>query len=408
MVFVNFDEYLKSKVDEKKSAGLDWKLRRLGGMSVPRCKVEGKDVLMLCSNNYLGLSSHKKIIRAQITAAKQWGAGSGSVRVIAGTMDLHTQLEEKIAKFKHTPAALYFQTGFAANAGTIPAISGEGDLLVSDELNHGSIIDGVRLSKAQRTIYKHADAQDLARVLEEAATKGYTDKSGQKQSYNRLFVLTDGVFSMDGDVAPLDKITPVAKKHGAIIYVDDAHGDGVLGECGRGAASHFGLEGKIDIEMGTFSKALGVVGGYVSGSQALHDFLWNNARTFLLSGSAPPATVAGCMAALDIMESEPRHLKKLWKNTKYFKKQMKGAGFDTGNSTTPITPVMCGESIKAQNLSAELFEQGVFALPIVFPMVAKDKARIRVMMNAQLSTEDLELAVEKFVACGKKTGVLQG
>ena len=405
---MSFDAYLKSKVDEKKAANLDWKLRRLGTMSVPHCKVEGKEVLMLCSNNYLGLSAHKKIIKAEIAAAKQWGAGSGSVRTIAGTMDLHTQLEEKIAKFKHTPGALYFQTGFAANAGSIPAISGEGDLLISDELNHGSIIDGVRLSKAQRAIFKHADAQDLARVLEEVTTKGYTDKDGSKKSYNHIFVLTDGVFSMDGDVAPLDKITPVAKKHGAIIYVDDAHGDGVLGEQGRGVVNHFHLEGQVDIEMGTFSKAFGVVGGYVSGSRELQDFLWNNARTFLLSGSAPPAVVAGCMASLEVLETEPKHLKKLWKNTKYMKKQLKGAGFDIGNSTTPITPVMCGESSKAQSLSAELFNEGVFALPIVFPMVAKDRARIRLMVNAMLSKQDMEFAVEKITSVGKKVGVIKG
>ncbi len=392
------DEHLTPELDALKASNLEWKMRRLGTMSTPHCKVEGKEVLMLCSNNYLGLSAHKKIIKAEIAAAKQWGAGSGSVRVIAGTMDLHTQLEERIAKFKHTESSRYFQTGFAANAGTIPQIAGEGDLLISDELNHGSIIDGVRLAKAERAIFKHANVDDLARVLEEAT----------KKNYRRVFVLTDGVFSMDGDVAPLDGIVKQAKKWGAYTYVDDAHGDGVLGEQGRGIVNHFHLEGQVDIEMGTFSKAFGVVGGYVSGSKPVCDFLWNKARTFLLSGSAPPATVAGCIASIDVLETEPKHLKKLWKNTKYFKKQMKSAGFDTGNSTTPITPVMCYDSAKAQALSMELFNEGVFALPIVFPMVAKDKARIRVMMNAALSKEDLEVAVEKFVMCGRKVGVLQG
>lgn len=250
---MKFDDYLNSEVDSLKEKGLDWKLRSLGGPSVPRAKVDGKDVLMLCSNNYLGLSVHPKLKEAAIKAVQAYGAGSGSVRTIAGTQDLHLKLEKTIARFKHAPAALYFQTGFAANQGAIPCLSGEGDLLISDELNHGSIIDGVRLSKAERAIYKHKNMEDLERVLKEAKPK----------NHRRIFVITDGVFSMDGDIAPLDKIEKIAHENDAVVYVDDAHGDGVLGERGRGIVSHFKLEGKIEMDMGTFSKGFGVVGGYV-------------------------------------------------------------------------------------------------------------------------------------------------
>ncbi|MCX8194812.1 MAG: glycine C-acetyltransferase [Candidatus Micrarchaeota archaeon] len=392
---MKFDEFLASEVNALKEKKLNWKLRELQGPSLPRSKVDGKEVLMLCSNNYLGLSNHPALKEAAIRAVQTHGAGSGSVRAIAGTQDLHFKLERTIARFKHTQAALYFQTGFAANQGSIPCLSGEGDLLVSDELNHGSIIDGVRLSKAERAIYKHCDMQDLERVLREAKAK----------NYRHIFVITDGVFSMDGDIAPLDQIEKIAHDYGAVVYVDDAHGDGVLGEHGRGIVSHFRLEGKIEIEMGTFSKAFGVVGGYVAGSQALYDYLQNKARSFLLSGSAPPATVAACTAALELLEKDDSLVKKLWENTRYYKSQLVSMGFDIGSSQTPITPIMLGESKLAQDFAEELFKEGVFALPIVYPMVAQGKARIRTMVTAAHTREDLDFALAAIERVGKRLGV---
>lgn len=389
------DEYLSAEVNSLREKGLNWQLRQLQGGSAPRCKVDGKDVIMLCSNNYLGLSENRALKKAAIDAVRSHGAGSGSVRTIAGTMDLHISLEKAIARFKHTEAALYFQTGFAANQGSVPQLGVEGDLLISDELNHGSIIDGVRLSKAERAIFKHKNMEDLERVLKEAKAK----------NYKKIWVITDGVFSMDGDIAPLDRIEKIAHEHGAFIYVDDAHGDGVLGDHGRGIVSHFKLEGKIEAEMGTFSKGFGVVGGYVAGSQALYDFLQNKARSFLLSGSAPPATVAACRASIELLEKDDRLVKKLWRNTRYWKKNLKKLGFDTGESETPITPVMLGDSKLAQDFAKELFAEGVFALPIVYPMVAQGKARIRTMITAAHKKEDLNAALSAFEKAGKKLGV---
>ena len=389
------DEYLSGEVNALRERGLNWQLRALQGGSTPRCKVDGKDVIMLCSNNYLGLSENRLLKKAAIEAIRSHGAGSGSVRTIAGTMDLHLALEKTIARFKHTEAALYFQTGFAANQGSVPQLGIEGDLLISDELNHGSIIDGVRLSKAERAIFKHKNMEDLERVLKEAKPK----------NYKKIWVITDGVFSMDGDIATLDKIEKIAHEHGAYICVDDAHGDGVLGENGRGIVSHFKLEGKIEAEMGTFSKGFGVVGGYVAGSQALYDFLQNKARSFLLSGSAPPGTVAACKASIELLEKDDRLVKKLWRNTRYWKKNLKKLGFDTGESETPITPVMLGDSKIAQDFARELFAEGVFALPIVYPMVAQGKARIRTMITAAHKKEDLNAALAAFEKVGKKLGV---
>jgi glycine C-acetyltransferase len=378
---------------------LDWKLRILQGPSTPRCTVDGKKVLMLCSNNYLGLSTHPKVMEAAIQAVKTHGAGSGSVRPIAGTMDIHIELEKRLAKFKHAEASLVYQTGFAANAGLIPQLVGKEDLIISDELNHGSIIDGVRLAHAERGIYKHADTDDLKRVLNEA----------EKHSppYRRILIITDGVFSMDGDIAPLDGIAEHAEEHGAMVFVDDAHGEGVLGDGGRGIVSHFKLDrNKVHVEMGTFSKAFGVVGGHVSGSRDLANFAFNKSRTWLLSGSHPPPVAAACIAAIDVLEKEPQHVKRLWDNTRVFKSTMKDLGFDVGNSQTPITPVMVGESGVAKKLSNRLFEEGVFALPIVFPMVARDKARIRTMMNAALTKEDLDFAVNAFKKIGKELHII--
>jgi len=388
--------FLKEEYEELVKNELDWKLHVLQGSSSPRCVVDGKKVLMLCSNNYLGLSNHPKLKEAAINAIKTHGVGSGSVRPIAGNMDLHLELEEKLAKFKRTEAALVYQTGFAANAGLIPQLAGEGDVIVSDELNHGSIIDGVRLSKADRVVYKHCDANDLEHVLNEV----------EKKNPRRILIITDGVFSMDGDIAPVDKIVQVAREHGGMTYIDDAHGDGVLGEKGRGISSHFHLEGKIDVEMGTFSKAFGVVGGYVSGTRDLVNFALNRSRTWLLSGSHPPPVAAACIAALEVLESEPWHVENLWKNTRYFKKALGDLGFDIGKSQTPITPVIVGESSVAREMSSRLFDKGVFALPIVYPMVAKDKARIRTMMNAALTKEDLDFALSSFEDIGKELKVI--
>jgi len=394
----NATGFLKQEYDALVAQSLDWRIKQLQGPSTPHAKVDGKDVLMLCSNNYLNLSSHPKLKEAAASAIQTHGAGSGSVRAIAGSMDLHLALEKKIASFKNAEAALYYQTGFAANAGLIPALVGEGDVVLSDEINHGSIIDGVRLSKAERAIYKHCDVADLERVLNELDSRETPPR--------RILIITDGVFSMDGDIAPLDQISKTAGEHGAMVYVDDAHGDGVLGEGGRGIVNHFHLEGKVHVEMGTFSKAFGVVGGSIAGSKDLVSFALNKSRTWLLSGSAPPATAAACIAALDVLEQEPQHVQKLWDNTNYFKKQLQSLGFDTGLSQTPITPVMVGESAKAKRLSEMLFEQGVFALPIVFPMVAKDKARIRTMMNAGLSREDLDFALNAFEKAGKELQII--
>jgi len=373
---------------------LDWKLRVLQGPSTPRCVVDGKNVIMLCSNNYLGLANHPKVKEAAIQAVMTHGAGSGSVRPIAGNMDLHVELERRLAKFKNCAASLVFQTGFAVNSGLIPQLADRGDLIVSDELNHGSIIDGVRLSHADRAVYKHCDTEDLARILNEAEERNPPPR--------RILIITDGVFSMDGDIAPLDKIVKLAKDHGAMVYVDDAHGEGVLGEGGRGIVSHFGLSrNDVHVEMGTFSKAFGVVGGHVSGSRALINFALNKARTWLLSGSHPPAVVAACIAAIDVLETEPQHVRNLWKNTDYFRKELQRIGFDTGVSKTPIIPVIVGKSADAKRFSARLFDLGVFALPIVYPMVPEDKARIRTIMNAALTREDLDEALGAFEKAGK-------
>ena len=396
---MSLDAFLAAEVKGIRDANLDWKLRELQGPSVPRARVNGKDVIMFCSNNYLGLSNQPELKKAAIEAIEKYGAGSGSVRAIAGSQDLHFKLERTIARFKHTKAAIYFQTGFAANAGALPQLLSEGDLAISDKLNHGSIIDGVRLSKAEKTIFEHKNMVDLERVLKEAKAK--------QPAYKKIFIITDGVFSMDGDIAPLDKIHELAQQYGAYVYVDDAHGDGVLGDHGRGIVSHFKLEGKIEVDMGTFSKGFGVVGGSIAGSQELYDFLQNKARTWLLSGSAPPATVAACTAALELLEKDDTLVRKLWDNTRYYKAELQKLGFNTGESETPITPIMLGDSKLAQEFAAEIFNEGVFALPIVFPMVAKDKARIRTMVTAAHEKQDLNDALAIFEKVGKKLSVIK-
>jgi glycine C-acetyltransferase len=391
--------FLKEEYQALVQNELDWKLKILEGPSTPWCKVDGKKVLMFCSNNYLGLSYHPHVKEAAVLAIRTHGAGSGSVRPIAGTMDIHIELEKRLAKFKHAEASLVYQTGFAANAGLIPQLVGKEDLIISDELNHGSIIDGVRLAHAERAVYKHRDMADLERVLNE--TEKHTPP------YRRILIITDGVFSMDGDITPLDRIAELGDEHGAMVFVDDAHGEGVLGEGGRGIVSHFNLDRrKVHVEMGTFSKAFGVVGGHISGSRDLINFAYNRSRTWLLSGSHPPPVAAACIAAIDVLESEPQHVKTLWEYTRYFKKTMKDLGFDIGNSQTPITPIIVGESSVAKKLSARLFEESVFALPIVYPMVARDKARIRTIMNAQLTKDDLNFAIAAFEKIGKELHII--
>ncbi|MGD0028535.1 MAG: glycine C-acetyltransferase [Candidatus Bathyarchaeia archaeon] len=391
--------FLREEYQDLVQNEIDWKLRVLQGPSTPWCTVDGKRVLMFCSNNYLGLSNHPKLKEAAVKAVQTHGAGSGSVRPIAGTMDIHIELEKRLARFKRADGSLVYQTGFAANAGLIPQLVGKEDLIISDELNHGSIIDGVRLAHAERAVYKHANVADLHRVLEEA----------EKHSppYRRILIITDGVFSMDGDIAPLDGVAKAGAEHGAMVYVDDAHGEGVLGEGGRGIVSHFKLgRDEVQVEMGTFSKAFGVVGGHVSGSKDLVDFAYNKSRTWLLSGSHPPAVVAACIAAIDVLENEPQHVRTLWEHTRYFKKAMKDLGFNIGNSETPITPIIVGESGVAKKLSAKLFEEGIFALPIVFPMVTRDKARIRTIMNAALTRKDLDFAINAFEKIGKELRII--
>ena len=377
----------------------DWKLRVLSGPSAPWCTVDGKKVLMFCSNNYLGLSNHPRLKEAALEAIRTHGVGSGSVRPIAGNMDLHVELERRLATFKRAEASLAYQSGFATNAGLIPQLVGEGDLIVSDELYHGSIIDGTRLSRADRTVYRHTDVADLERVLSAAEERTPAPR--------RILVITDGVFSMDGDIAPLDRIADAAGRHGAMVYVDDAHGEGVLGPGGRGIVAHFGLSrDQVHVEMGTFSKAFGVVGGHISGSRALIDFAYNKSRTWLLSGSHPPPVAAACLAAVDLLETEGQHVERLWALTRRFKKEMRALGFDLGASETPITPVMVGDSHRAKALSDRLFDLGLFALPIVYPMVAKEKARLRTIMNAALTDDDVTFAISAFAKAGRELRVI--
>lgn len=389
--------WMRDEYNKLVEQNFDWKIRELQGPSTPSAKIDGKEVIMLCSNNYLNLSNHPKMKEAALEAIKTHGVGSGSVRAIAGTMDLHLELERRLAKFKGAEAALTYSAGFTTNEGLIPQLVDKEDAIISDELNHGSIIDGVRLTKATRFVYKHNDVADLERVLEEA----------EKENPKKMLVITDGVFSMDGDIAPLDGIVKAAKPHGAMIYVDDAHGEAVLGKGGRGIVSHFNLtHNDVHFEMGTFSKAFGVMGGHVSGSQDMVNYALNKSRSWLLSASHPPATAAACIAAIDVLETEEEHVKTLWDNREYFVKGLQQMDYDTGFSQTPIIPAMCGESSKAVALSDGLFKEGILALPIVFPMVARDKARIRNMMNSGLTKEQLDISLAAYEKVGKQVGII--
>ncbi len=389
--------WMKEEYQKLVDANLDWKIRELQGPSTPKAKIDGKEVIMLCSNNYLNLSNHPKLRDAALNAVKTHGVGSGSVRAIAGTMDLHLELERRLAQFKGAEASLTYSAGFTTNEGLIPQLVDKEDVVVSDELNHGSIIDGVRLTKAKRFVYNHNDTAHLAEVLKDA----------EKENPRRILIITDGVFSMDGDIAPLDGIVKAGKEHGAMIYVDDAHGEAVLGKGGRGIVSHFDLTHKdVHFEMGTFSKAFGVMGGHVSGSRDMVNYALNKSRSWLLSASHPPATAAACIAAIDVLETEEEHVRTLWENREYFVKGLQQMGFDTGNSQTPIIPAMCGESSKAVELSDGLFKEGILALPIVFPMVARDKARIRNMMNSGLTKDQLDIALAAYERVGKQVGII--
>ena len=392
-----FDYSIFAKeIEELKEQGLYIYIRTLEGPQGAWLTIGGKKVLNMCSNNYLGFANEPRLKEAAKKAIDEWGVGPGAVRTIAGTLKIHEELEKALAEFKKVEAVLFLQTGFIANQAVIPAIVGAGDAIFSDELNHASIIDGVRLSKADRYIWKHRDTKDLEEKLKEATEKGV----------RRKLIITDGVFSMDGDLAPLPKIVELAEKYNAMVMVDDAHGEGVLGDSGRGIVDHFGLHGKVDIEIGTLSKAFGVVGGYVAGKKELIDYLKQKARPFLFSTPLSPADTAASLEAVKILMESGDRVKKLWDNAKYFKENMKKLGFDLGVSETPITPVMLYDAKVATEFSKKLLENGVFAQAIGYPTVPKGKARIRVMISAVHTKEDLDFAMEKFEKVGKELKVI--
>jgi len=387
-------QFLVEELDQLRQQGLFRPLRVLGSAQDTEVVVDGKHVLNLSSNNYLGLTTHPRLKAAMIEATEKWGAGSGAVRTIAGTMMVHEDLERRLAEFKHTEASLVFQSGFTANLGVLQSLVREGDVIISDELNHASIIDGIRLSKAERSIFKHRDMDDLERHLEKHREKRVK------------LVVTDGVFSMDGDIAPLPAIVERADRFGALVMVDDAHASGVLGKNGRGSVNHFGLDGRVDLQMGTLSKAIGVLGGYVAGAQPVRDFLIHRARPFLFSTSHPPGVAAACIAAIDVLLAEPERIDRLWKNTVRFKEGLKRLGFDTGASETPITPVIVGKGAVAMELSDRLFKFGVFAQGIGFPTVPEGRARIRTIVTGVHTDAQLDRALEAFAKGGKELGLI--
>ena len=388
-------DWMHQELEGLKNAGLYNRIRTIGSPQGAWLVVDGKKVLNFCSNNYLGLANRPEIVAAAKKGLDNFGAGPAAVRSIAGTMDLHLELERRLAAFKGVEAAVTFQSGFCANLATIQALVTKEDVIFSDELNHASIIDGCRLSGGRIVRFAHANPLDLERAIKE-----------NEGSYRRALIITDGVFSMDGDMAPLDEIYQIANAHDIMLMVDDAHGEGVVGKGGRGIVDHFGLHGKVDIEVGTLSKAFGVMGGVVAGNAVIVEWLRQRGRPFLFSSAMTPPDVAACIAALDILESSTELVDKLWENARYFKAEMKNAGFDTGQSVTPITPIMLGEAPLAQQFSRELFEEGVFAMALGFPTVPKGKARIRVMISAAHSQADLDQALQTFIKVGKKLGVI--
>ena len=397
--------HLDDEVAALKERHLYRALRVMSSAQGPIVSVDEKRLISLSSNDYLGLTHHPRLRDAALAAVRDFGVGSGAVRTIAGTMSMHEALEAELAEFKGTPAVLTFQSGFTANTGVIPTITGETDLIVSDSLNHASIIDGMRLSKAPRKVYPHADVEALKGVLAEAIENG---RDGSGEPYRSILVVTDGVFSMDGDIAPLPGIVEAAEAVGAAVFVDDAHASGVLGRDGRGSVDHFGLHGRVAIQVGTLSKAVGALGGYVAGSVALREILTQRARPFLFSTSHPPAVVAACREAIKVMQEEPELLERLWTNTRRFKSELGRLGFDTGRSETPITPVMMGDPETAMRFSDQLMSEGVFAQPVVYPTVALDLARIRTIVTAAHTDEQLDRALEAFSTVGRELGVISG
>jgi glycine C-acetyltransferase len=393
--------YLEEEIQSLREQALFRPLRVMSGPQAPRTTMDGRPVISLSSNNYLGLTTHPRLVEAALAAVRDLGVGSGAVRTIAGTMALHEELEQRLATFKHVEAVLTFQSGFTANSGVIPTITGEQDLIVSDELNHASIIDGVRLSKASRAVFPHRDVEGLEGVLKAAREKG-----GQRGAYRTLLVISDGVFSMDGDIAPLAGICAVAERYEAGVMVDDAHASGVLGRNGRGTVDHFDLHGRVDIQVGTLSKAMGVLGGYVAGRQHLRDYLIQRSRPFLFSTSHPPAVAAACLAAVDVLEQEPERIDRLWENTRFFKAGLEALGFDTGSSETPITPVIVGDSAAAGRMSERLFELGVFAQAVVYPTVALDRARIRTIVTSEHSRDELQQCLDAFSTAGQELRII--
>jgi len=392
---IQLDTFLSHELSELHEKGLYRSLRILEGQQLPQARFDGRMVVNLSSNNYLGLNTHPALVRAAIEATERFGVGSGAVRSIAGTMKIHVELEKRIAQFKNVEACVVFQSGFTANAGTVSAILGKGDLIISDELNHASIIDGCRLSRADIRVFPHKDTEALEKIL--AETQALPGKK---------LVITDGVFSMDGDIAPLPKIVELAARYGAIMMVDDAHASGVLGKSGRGTIDHFGLHGKVDIQVGTLSKAIGAMGGYVCGSRNLIEYLYHRARPFLFSTSHPPAVAATCLAAFDILEKEPHWIERLWKNARFFKDGLDKLGFNTGSSETPINPVMIGKGELAMSFADELFKEGVFAQGIGYPTVPESKSRIRTIVTATHSREQLQYALDVMQRVAKRLGIL--
>jgi glycine C-acetyltransferase len=392
--------YLGEQLNDLKNKGTYFRLRVLENKQAAICTFDGKRVINLASNNYLGLTTHPKLRQAALAATRKYGVGSGAVRTIAGTMSVHMELEEKIARFKDVEACVVFQSGFAANAGTVSAVLGKDDFIISDELNHASIIDGARLSKAKILVFRHKDVAHAEEQLQSVANEP-----------GRKLLITDGVFSMDGDIAPLPALCDLAEKYGAIMMVDDAHASGVLGRNGRGTIDHFGVQGRVDIQVGTLSKAIGALGGYVCGTRDLIEFLYHRGRPFLFSTSHPPSVAATCIAAFEVLEQEPERIEKLWENTRFFKQELGNLGFDIGGRTTPasetpITPIITGEGRLAMEFSRELFQRGVMATGIAYPTVPEGKARIRTIMTATHTRQQLEKALRVLRKAGKKLGII--
>lgn len=387
--------FLKEKIQELKDQGVYRKLPILESASEAEVILNGKKVINLSSNNYLGFANHPRLKKAAIEAVEKYGVGSGAVRTIIGNMDIHEEMDALLAEFKREEAVMTFQSGFNCNAGTIQAITEKGDVIISDELNHASIIDGARLSRADKTVYKHSDMNHLEAVLKEC-----------REKYRNILIITDGVFSMDGDIAPLPDIVNLAEKYSAMTYVDDAHGSGVLGESGRGTVDHFHLHGRVDFSIGTLSKAIGVIGGYVAGSETMREWLSHRGRPLLFSTSLPPAAVGSIMEAVRLLMSTTEFTDRLWDNAKYFKEKMSKLGYNIGNSQTPITPVIIGDEAKTMEFSRKLYENGVFASGIVFPTVPKGTGRVRCMVTAGHTKEQLDRAVEVFKKVGEEMNIL--